>query len=115
MHLTVGSPKASSEAKSRKSQAREHASSKYVIGEINAYIAIRDELLAEAEELRTRSKLDSLIIANDFVETCLTPSRPPYEAQHLPEADALRERRRCQEIKLCVANLRSQLELRADH
>jgi hypothetical protein len=83
------------------------AGSKYAIGEINAYIAIRDELLMEAEELRTRAKLDSVIVANDFVATCLKPARPPYQAQFLPETAAVRERARCQAVKNRVAELRA--------
>jgi hypothetical protein len=78
----------------------------YAVDEINTYIAIRDELLAEAEELRTHKKLDCVCIANDFVETCLKPARPPYEAQCLPEADAVRERKRCQAVKVRIAELR---------
>ena len=33
--------------------------SKEAIAEINAYIAIRDGLLVEAEQIRTRAKIDS--------------------------------------------------------
>jgi hypothetical protein len=80
--------------------------SKAAVDEINTYIAIRDELLAEAEELRTCVKLDSVAIANEFVETCLQPARSPYEAQCLPEADALRERKRCEDVKVRIAELR---------
>jgi hypothetical protein len=80
--------------------------SNYAADEINTYIAIRDELLAEAEELRTCVKLDSVAIANNFVETCLKPARSPYEAQCLPEADALRERKRCEAVKMRIAELR---------
>jgi hypothetical protein len=82
------------------------SASKSAIDEINTYIAIRDELLAEAEELKTCGKLDSVLIANEFVETCLKPARPPYEAQCLPEADAVRERKRCEAVKARIAELR---------
>ena len=78
----------------------------YAVDEINTYIAIRDELLAEAEKLRTHRKLDCVCIANDFVETCLKPARSPYEAQCLAEADAVRERKRCQTVKVRIAELR---------
>jgi hypothetical protein len=80
--------------------------SKFAADEINTYIAIRDELLAEAEELRTCVKLDSVAIANEFVETCLKLARSPYEAQCLPEADALRERQRCEAVRMRIAELR---------
>ena len=112
MHVTIGSARAGIEPKRRKGK-RESGSSKYAIGEINAYIAIRDELLAEAEQLKTASKLDGLAIANDFVESCLACSRPPYQAQFLPEADAVRERRRCCDIRHRVADLRDHIELRS--
>ena len=78
----------------------------YSIAEINAYIAIRDQLLAEAEELRTTAKLASTALANDFVEGCLQPGRLPYEAQCLPESDAIRERKRCQAVRERIAQLR---------
>jgi len=77
----------------------------YSIAEINAYIAIRDQLLAEAEELRTRAKLASTALANEFVEGCLQPGRPPYEAQCLPESDATRERKRCQSVRERIVEL----------
>ena len=85
--------------------------SKYIVDEINAYIAIRDGLMVEAEQMRTHTKLDSVIVANDFVETCLKPARPAYKAQHLPEADAVRERKRCQKVKARVAELHAHMSL----
>ena len=78
----------------------------YSIAEINAYIAIRDQLLAEAEERRTTAKLASTALTNDFVEGCLQPARPPYEAQCLPESYAIRERKRCQAVRERIAQLR---------
>jgi hypothetical protein len=86
--------------------AQKSAGSKQAAGEIKAYIAIRDELLLEAEEARTRAKLDSVVAANDFVVTCLKPARLPYQAQYLPETDAVRERARCEAVKKRVAQLR---------
>lgn len=80
--------------------------SAYSIAEINAYIAIRDQLLAEAEKLRTAAKLASTALANDFVEGCLHPGHAPYEAQCLPESDAIRERKRCQSVRERIAQLR---------
>src|SRR5256885_4266588 len=79
----------------------------YSIAEINAYIAIRDQLLVEAEEQRTREKLASTALANEFVEGCLKPARTPYEGQSLPESDAVRERKRCEAIRERIAQLRS--------
>jgi hypothetical protein len=80
--------------------------SAYSVDEINAYIAIRDQLLAEAEKLHTTTKIASTALANDFVEGCLKPVRAPYEAQSLPEEDAIRERERCEAVRLRIAKLR---------
>jgi hypothetical protein len=79
--------------------------SAYSVAEINAYIAIRDQLLAEAEEQRTSAKLASTTLANDFVEGCLKPAHSPYEAQCLPEADAAFERQRCAAVRQRIAQL----------
>ena len=111
MPLTITSPTGHTSGKARPEQKREQPNAEYVIGEINAFIAIRDELLAEAEEAKSASKLDSLIVANNFVESCLTPARSPYELQFLPEPAAKRERKRCEQIKRRVADLRDQLEV----
>jgi hypothetical protein len=79
------------------------------IAEINAYIAIRDGLLVEAEQIRTAAKIDSVKVANDFVMTCLKPARPPYESQCLPEATAIRERKRCAAVKARLEELTAQI------
>lgn len=78
----------------------------YSVAEIHAYIEIRDDLLAEAEELHTRAKLAATELANDFVLGCLKPARTPYEAQYLPESDAIRERKRCEMVRARIAELR---------
>lgn len=77
----------------------------YSVAEIKAYIAIRDQLLAEAEKLHTTAKIASTVLANDFVEGCLKPGRPPYEEQCLPEKDAIRERERCEAVRARIAEL----------
>ena len=82
--------------------------SKHAIEEIRAYITIRDSLLEEAEKVKSIEALRRLSIANDFVETCLSPPRPPYEAQFLPEADAVRERERCRAVKIRIAEIDAQ-------
>jgi hypothetical protein len=112
MPLSISSPASRTQAKTRPAQKQEREKSDYIIGEINAFIAIRDELLVEAEEAKTSSKLDSLLIANNFVESCLTPARSPYDVQFLPEPAAKRERKRCDEVKRRIENLRDQLEVR---
>jgi hypothetical protein len=81
--------------------------SAYSASEIIAYIAIRDQLLDEAEKLHTTAKLASTALANDFVEGCLKPARPPYEAQSLPESDAARERKRCEAVRARIGALRN--------
>jgi len=78
------------------------------IAEINAYIAIRDSLLAEAEQIRTAAKIESVKVANDFVMTCLKPAKPPYESQCLPEATAAHERKRCAAVKTRLGELTAQ-------
>ena len=80
--------------------------SAYSVAEINAYIAIRDQLLAVAEKLYSSAKLTSTALANDFVEGCLKPARTPYEAQCLPESDAVRERKRCEAVRDRIEQLR---------
>ena len=79
----------------------------YVVDEINAYVAIRDLALAEAEKDRSPVNLERVRSANDFVENCLKPARSPYESQHLPETDAARERGRCQAVKVRLFVLRA--------
>ena len=81
----------------------------YVVDEINAYIAIRDIALGEAEKEPNSVNLERLRIANDFVKDCLKPARSPYEAQHLPETDAARERERCRDVRVRLSLLRAHL------
>ncbi len=107
MPLAISSTRPAAEPKGRISKPLEHASSKYAIAEINAYIAIRDNLLAEAEEAPTTKSLKRAGIANDFVETCLKVPHSPYDAQYLPEQDAARERTRCTAAKMQIAKLRA--------
>ena len=85
------------------------AGSEQASAEIGAYIAIRERLLAEAEQGRTEKQLDRAAIANNFVASCLKPARSPYQAQCLPEAEAARERKRCEAVKLRIARLRGTL------
>ncbi len=49
----------------------------YVVDEINAYVAIRDIALAEAEKDPSSVNMERVRIANDFVENCLKPARSP--------------------------------------
>jgi hypothetical protein len=107
MPLATHSTLPAAKGKPRQAQTLTSAfGSVYSAAEINAYIAIRDELLAEAEELHTRAKLAATELANDFVFGCLKPARSPYEAQYLPESDAIRERKRCETVRDRIAELR---------
>jgi hypothetical protein len=85
--------------------------SQYAVDEINAYIAIRDNLLAEAEATTTSANVRRLSLANDFVRSCLRPAQSPYKAQYLPERDADRERKRCAAVKIRIAELDTQIAL----
>jgi hypothetical protein len=108
MPLAIDSTLPAAISKSRPTPTLSSAfGSAYSTAEINAYIAIRDQLLAEAEELHSSAKLASTALANDFVEGCLKPARAPYEAQYLTESDAVRERKRCEAVRVRIAELRS--------
>ncbi len=111
MPVAIVSPKIVSRAGFRKmaSGVGHYDSSQYAIDEINAYIAVRDGLLDDAEKVATPAKLERLALANEFVESCLKPARPPYQAQCLQETDAVRERKRCDAVKIRIEKLREQL------
>lgn len=80
-----------------------------VAEEIFSFIAVRDLLLAEAEDLTTDASLHRVWMANEFAERCLEPARPPYQAQSLPIAEANFERRRCKTVKVRIAQLRTRI------
>jgi hypothetical protein len=105
-----------SKARSVKSAANQSASSPDalpVTEEIYSFIAVRDLLLAEAEEVTNEANLHRVWMANEFAERCLEPARPPYESQKLPAAEAAVERQRCRTIKLRIAELRTRVQRRA--
>ena len=107
MPLAISSTKPAAKPASRLApELNSSFGSAYSIAEINAYIAIRDQLLTEAEQVHTSAKLASTALANDFVEVCLKPARTPYQAQSLLESDAVRERKRCEVIRDRIAQLR---------
>jgi hypothetical protein len=81
--------------------------------EIEACLATRDLLLREAEKHTTYTSLRRAISANEFAIDCLRTARSPYEAQALPESQALGERRRCQAVRLRLAELEICLRRRA--
>ena len=75
--------------------------------EIYAYIAVRDFSLATAERSPTQASLSRAYLANELVENCLRPARSPYQAQSLTEAEAKRERKRCDAARTRLAQLRA--------
>lgn len=81
--------------------------------EIHSYLAARDLLLREVDANPTAANLRRASAANEFAEACLRPARSPYQAQSLPEAEASRERTRCNTVKLRLAQLRASLHRRA--
>jgi hypothetical protein len=105
MEFTVESLKQVSRAKTKTAASQMQVGGDYAVEEINAYIAVRDELLREAERTRSRAKLDSVKVANNFIVGCLRPSRGLYASQCLPENDAVRERERCASIDARLAEL----------
>ena len=109
MPLASSAAESTSRAKRRKTKPASWTTPLSVIAEIKAYIAIRDELLAEAEQLKTRAKLDSAAVANDCVQSYLKPVRPPYQWQCLAEPDAVRERKRCDAVRTRIAILRTEI------
>ena len=82
----------------------------YIIDEIRAYVTIRDLAVAEAEKEPSMLNLERACIANEFVEKYLQPARHPYEAQHLEEPEAAREREHCQDVRIRLSLLRAHLE-----
>jgi hypothetical protein len=73
-------------------------SSQNPVHEVETYIQIRDNFVAEAERTLTPKALERATLANEFVATCVKPARGPYQAQYLPEPVAMRERQRCEAI-----------------
>jgi len=91
------------------SSAGAQADSKEARAEIQAYAAIRDLLLNDAEVTTTTESLRRATIANEFVENCLQPPRSPYQAQHLESRQAARELERCCVAKMRIATLQQKL------
>jgi hypothetical protein len=84
--------------------------SREATAEINAYIALRDMYLSEAEAALTETAWQRAESANEFVAQTLRPARSPYEAQHLSENDAVRERQRCAGVSLRLLALHNRLD-----
>ncbi len=80
------------------------------IAEINAFIAIRDNLLADAEALITRATVDRAGIANNVLEKSLSPARSPYQAQSLAKLEADDQRKRCRTVRGRLAQLRASFD-----
>ena len=106
---TVFLPKITRKRSPQPAKSSELRMTNYVVDEINAYVVIRDIALAEAEKEPTSENLERARLANDFVENCVKPARTPYEAQHLPETDAKRERGNCQAVQVRLSLLQAHL------
>jgi hypothetical protein len=85
------------------------------VHEIETYIQIRDNFLAEAERTMTPKAVERVTLANEFVANCLKPAREPYQAQHLPEAIAMRERQRCMAVTCRLAAISRAIAARNEH
>jgi hypothetical protein len=110
MQLSPARPRtATTSSKSNFDRLARTEGSEHAFGEIGAYIAIRDRLLENAESSRTEVMLDRAEQANEFLQSCLKPARTPYQAQSLPEADAARERTRCEAVQVRIERLRATL------
>ena len=97
-------------------ESTRHEMSTYIADEIQAYGVIRDLAVAEAEKETNALNLERARIANDFVANALKPARSAYARQHLPQADAGRERQRCKAVRVRLALLQSHLDaLTRDH
>jgi hypothetical protein len=108
--LPLHQPAMNSPKTTRKSPAAPAADSASL--EIHSYLAARDLLLHEAEADTTESHLRRAWAANELAESWLRPARSPYQAQSLPEAEAARERLRCNAVKVRLAQLRTRAGLR---
>lgn len=109
MHLTpalVRQPRAFVPARPRHA-APVAAPSAAAREEIYAFIAARDLALASAERDPSNLTLSRAFLANQVVDDCLKPARSPYQAQALPEPEAIRERQRCERAKTRIAELRA--------
>ncbi len=109
MHLNpavIRRPRIITRAITPSTAARSYASSPAATAEIYAYIAARDLALVEAERDVSTLTLNRAFLANQLVDNCLKPARSPYQAQSLPDVDAMRERQRCEKAKQRLAQLR---------
>jgi hypothetical protein len=79
--------------------------SKEARDEIEAYAAIRDLLLSDAEVTTSIESLRRAAIANELLESCLRPPRSPWQAQYLEPHEAARELDRCCATKMRIAAL----------
>jgi hypothetical protein len=76
---------------------------------IDAYITIRDSLLSESAVFPTRQMLGRVLFVNEIVELLLKPPPPRCDGRHRPGRDLVRERERCETVKLQVAELNARL------
>ena len=91
----------------RQTRSSDHAQigSKEARDEIEAYEAIRDFLLNDAEVTASLESLRRAAIANELIESCLQPPRSPWQAQCLEPRQATRELERCCAAQMQIAAL----------
>jgi hypothetical protein len=94
-------------SRSSTASPRGYTGSQQASDEIHAYIAARDMALVEAEGRPSDMTLNRAFLANQLVENTLKPARAPYQAQCLPEAEAARERKRCESADTRITQLRA--------
>jgi hypothetical protein len=106
MHLTIASTQGKTK---RRPPVQTSAMQRFAIEEIDAYIAVRDSLLREAEEKPSTVTLARIKMANEFVTNCLRPAQQPYILQAYPDLDAVRALKRCHAIGTRLIKLQAAL------
>ena len=85
----------------------------YDLAELHAFFAARNLILREAEENTTELNLRRAAAANDFAESCLPSEAWNGNRCTLSVAEAAQERKRCQAVRVRLAELRVRLRRRA--
>ena len=104
---TLATRPVSAHSQKKVSSFSSHPPSQHADGEIQAFIAARDMAIADAQRNPTNTSLTRAFLANELVENCLKPARTPYQAQSFPEAEAMREKKRCESVTGKLAQLRA--------
>lgn len=81
----------------------------YSIEERRAFLAARDVILRQAEVNTTQVNLRRAAAANEFAHTHVAPIPTCDQPHSLPLAEALREEKRCNAVRVRLAELRLRL------